>query len=129
VPIEVKWGNPEKTYTVFEFTGKWTWEDYYAAVKDGFEMVKDVPHTVNILIDIRNSNLFPQNMLSHFGKSMRQPPKSFDLAVVVSESGFVKAISNMIDTLYGRRDTKFKVARTLEEAQALFLSHDQQKQV
>jgi hypothetical protein len=126
MPIHVTWGNPEKTYTVFEFTGRWTWDDYHGAVKAGYEMVKDVPQTVNILLDIRNSNLFPSNMLSHFRTSMDRPPKQFDLAVVVSNSGFVQAIARIIDTLYGKKGVSFKIVKTIEEAEALFKAHDQQ---
>jgi hypothetical protein len=126
MPITVSWGNPEKTYTCFKFTGKWTWEDYYHSIDAGFELVKDLPYTVNILIDITESNLFPSNILTHFGASTQKPPRPFDLAVVVSDSGFVRAIAQMLNKLYGRK-SKFKVVQTLEEAYEIFREHDKQQ--
>ena len=119
MPIDVSWGDPEKTYTIFKFSGKWTWEDYHAGVKAGSELIKDIPYNVNILIDMTTCNLFPNNMLSHFGASMQRPPREFDLAVIVTTSGFVQAFANMIDKVYGKKGTRFKVTKTLEEAHAL----------
>jgi hypothetical protein len=129
MPINVRWGNEANTYTVFEFKGRWTWDDYHSAIKAGYELVKDKPYTVNILLDIRNSNLFPSNMLSHFRTSMDRPPKSFDLAVVVSNSGFVQAIARIIDTLYGKKGVSFRIVKTMEEAETIFSKHDQQPHI
>ncbi|MFN8447072.1 MAG: hypothetical protein U0521_00365 [Anaerolineae bacterium] len=122
--ILVEWGNEAKTYTVFKFVGKWTWEEYHQSISEAYELVKDCPYTVNILLDITDCHLFPQNLLSHFGGSMRQPPKSFDLAVVATSSRFVEVLARTIEKLYGRQRTRFQVVRTLEEAQQLFVEHD-----
>ena len=127
MPIHVSWGNPEKTYTVFTFDGKWTWEDYHQSIRDGYQLVKDCSYTVNILLDVSNCNLFPQNLLSHFGSSMRQPPKQFDLAVVLTSSRFVETLAGMINRLYGKK-TRFKVARSMEEAQRMFVAQDAKAQ-
>lgn len=122
--ILVEWGNEQKTYTVFKFVGKWTWEEYHQSISEAYELVKDCPYTVNILLDITECHLFPQNLLSHFGGSMRQPPKSFDLAVVATSSRFVEVLARTIEKLYGRQKTRFQVVRTLEEARQIFVEHD-----
>ena len=118
MPITVTWGDDNKTYTVFTFEGKWTWEEYYRSVEQGFGMVKDCNYTVNILIDMLNCNLFPQNLLSHLGTSMQQAPRPFDLAVVVTSSRFIEMIAGTIDKLYGKK-SRFKVAKTLDEANTM----------
>jgi hypothetical protein len=119
MPIDVTWGNAAKTYTVFKFTGRWTWDDYHAAVKAGSDLIQDIPDNVDILIDMRDSNLFPNNMLSHFGSSMQRPPREFELAVIVTTSGFVKSFAGIIDKVYGKQGTRFKVVKTVEEGRAL----------
>ena len=119
MPIDVTWGNSDKTYTVFKFMGRWTWDEYHAAVKAGTELIRDIPDNVDILIDMRDSNLFPNNMLSHFGASMQRPPREFELAVIVTTSAFVKAFAGIIDKVYGKKNTHFKVVKTIEEAHAL----------
>ena len=84
MPIQVSWGNEAKTYTVFRFTGRWTWDEYHAAVAEGFKLVTDIPYTVNILIDMADCHLFPQNLHSNLGTSMSRPPKAFEHPEVVT---------------------------------------------
>ncbi|HEX2621019.1 MAG TPA: hypothetical protein VHL11_12750 [Phototrophicaceae bacterium] len=126
MPVDVTWGNPEKTYTCFRYTGKWTWEEYYHSIEAGYQLVKDVPYTVNILLDMTDCNLFPANILSHAGSSMRRPPRSFDLAVIATTSGFVHAIIGILNSFYGK-NTKFKIVKSVEEAKMLFELYDQDK--
>lgn len=102
-------------------------EDYHKAIGQGVELVNEIPYTVNIILDLTNCNLFPSNMLSHFNTSMRHPPKAFDLAVVVTTSGFVQAIANMIGMLSGNKRVKFKVTKTMEEAYKLMRQQDAQR--
>lgn len=125
MPVLVEWGNPEKTYTLFTFEGQWTWQEYHEARDKAFALVKDCPYAVNLLIDMTNCKLFPQNMLSHFGSSMQHVPKQFDLAVVVTSSMFIETISRMINTLYGSRaKSQFVTAKTLEDGRMILARHD-----
>ncbi len=124
MPIQVTWGNTQKTYTVFKFEGRWTWDEYHAAVGEGFKLVKDIPYTVNILIDMAGCRLFPQNLLSHFGSSMSRPPKQFDLAVIVTSSKFIEVLATAIEGLYGRHKTRFRVAKTIDDAHKILAEYD-----
>jgi hypothetical protein len=124
VPVNISWGNEAKTYTVFEFEGKWTWSEYFTARSQGIKMVMSVPQIVNLIVDYRNSAFFPENMLSNFGSSLQKVPKDFDLAVIVTRSSFVIAIVNMISRLSFKSNVKFKVVKTMEEAHALMAKYD-----
>ena len=127
--ISVSWGNPEKTYTCFKFEGQWTWEEYHQSVREAYAMVKDLPYTVNVLIDMTDCKLFPQNMLSHFGSSMQRVPRTFDLCVVVSSSMFVETLTGMINALFGKKKVRFVSVRTLEAGQRIFAEHDAKQTV
>lgn len=126
MPVNISWGNEAKTYTLFEFVGKWTWDEYYQARARGIEMVNSVPHIVNLIVDYTQSGFFPQNMLSNFGSSLEKVPKPFDLAVIVTHSAFVTSLVGMISKLFGKR-VKFKVAKSVEEAHQLLAEHDAEK--
>ena len=52
MPVLVEWGNPEKTYTLFTFEGNWTWQEYHNARDKAYQLVKDCPQVVNLLIDM-----------------------------------------------------------------------------
>lgn len=125
MPVEVTWGNPEHTYTIFKFTGKWTWDEYYQSINDGQELIADTPGMVNILIDVTEANLVPENLLSHTSRSMNRPPREFALAVVVTDSNFVKILVGILDKLFGKK-THFPVVRTLPEAHELLREYDQE---
>lgn len=125
MPIEVTWGNPEKTYTVFKFIGVWTWDEYYGAIETGASLIEDVPYKVNILLDMSECRLFPGNLLSHSASTMRQPPRQFDLAVVVSETSFVRVLVTILDRLFSPKGTRFRLAATRTEAEAMFRTYDQ----
>ncbi len=122
--ISVSWGNAEKTYTVFRFEGNWTWEEYHQSIREGVALVKDCPYTVNILLDMAQCRLFPKNLLSHFNHSMSEPPKPFDLAVVVTSSKFIELLAGMIERAPGPRRARFRVAKTLEQAHQILRAHD-----
>ncbi len=124
MPIDVSWGNEKKTYTVFHFEGKWTWDEYHRSISDAYALVKDIPYNVNILIDVVDSSLLPQNLLSHIGSTMRQPQKPFDLAVIVTSSRFIEVLARTIERLYGRQKTRFQVTNNLDEAHKILQQHD-----
>ena len=123
--LDVTWGNAEKTYTVFKFSGRWTWDEYHAAIEKGTLMTEGIPYNVNILLDLSDCNLVPNNMLSHFGTSMQRQPREFDLAVIVTTSGFVQTFATIVDKVYGKKGTRFKVVKTLAEAHALLAAVNQ----
>ena len=68
--------------------------------------------------------LFPQNLLSHFNRSMSEPPKPFDLAVIVTSSKFVEILAGMIERASSQRKTQFRVAKTVEHAHQILAEYD-----
>jgi hypothetical protein len=123
--IQISWGNEAKTFTLFEFIGKWTWEEYHATRKQGIEMVNSVSHVVNIVVDFSKSSFFPSNLLSHFGSSVDQVPRPFDLCIIVTGSTFVGALANVLSRV--KTKVKFRVTKTREEAYKLVAAHDAEK--
>ena len=124
MPITVRWDNDSHTVVNYEFTGKWTWDEYHAAIHTAYAMVEHLPYIVNMILDFRNANVLPGNALSIFGRSMKTPPKEFDLAMVVSKSGFIEAIYNLFRRLNGKMAEKVVLVKTLEEARARLAAYD-----
>lgn len=124
MPIHVSWGNAEKTYTCFTYTGNWTWAEYYQSIEHGYALTKDLPHTVNILLDLSDARLFPTGLLTNIQSSMEHPPRHFTVAAIVSTSPYVMTVANMIDRVYGRQGTQFKIFKTRAEAEAYLAEYD-----
>jgi hypothetical protein len=127
MPVNVTWGNDAKTYVVFEFDGNWTWDDYYKGRKRGIELANEVTNVVNLIVDYSKSSMFPRNMLSHFGSSIDHNPKDFDICVIVTQSAFVRALVNALSKY--KKNSKFRVAKTNEEAHQFFVEYDAQASV
>ncbi|SRR5258706_6926935 len=118
MPITVQWDDDEKRVVRYTFDGKWTWDEYHSAIANAFDLVKDLPYIVNMLLDFSASNLFPSNALSHFAGSMKTPPRDYDAVVVVTRSRFVETIASVISRLSGRIGKKIIVVKTLDEGRA-----------
>lgn len=124
MPITVQWDSEEKSVVHYAFEGKWTWDEYHAAIAQAFEMVKDLPYVVNMILDFTQSSVFPSNALSHFSSSMKTPPREFDVAVVISKSGFVETLVAVFRRLSSKMGEKLVVRKTLDEARAFLASRE-----
>ncbi|MFN8373789.1 MAG: hypothetical protein U0694_13055 [Anaerolineae bacterium] len=129
MPVNIQWDDEAQTRVLFEFSGKWTWDEYQKARQQGIRMTTDLPQIVNLIVDYSHCDMFPSNMLSHFGSSIEQNPKPFELAVIVTGSPFVKTLVNVITKVYTRKGVNFKVARTLEDARKIFAEHEAKRAV
>jgi hypothetical protein len=120
MPVQISWFNDEKTVVVYKFLGKWTWTDYHNAIREAYELVKDLSYTVNMVLDFEQSTVLPSNALSNFGASAKTPPRDFDFCVIVTSSRFIEAIVSMFRKVNRRMGQKLVLVRTLEEARAFF---------
>src|SRR5689334_16940942 len=127
MPIKVQWDNEDKRVMRYTFEGRWTWDEYHAAIAEAFQLVKDLPYMVNILLDFTNSNLIPSNALSHFTSSMKTPPREFDVAVVVSKSGFIETLVALFRRISGKMGDKLVAVKTLEEGRAFLATREKRQ--
>jgi hypothetical protein len=127
MPIRVYWGSEAKTFVIFEFIGKWTWDEYYEGRSTGIKLGNEVPYVVNLIVDYSQSGFFPSNMLSHFGSSIDRNPKEFDVAVIVTQSPFAIALLNVLSKV--KKSSKFRVAKTRDEAFKMMADVDAQRGV
>jgi hypothetical protein len=116
MPIRVEWDSDEKRVVHYTFDTKWSWDEYHAAIAQAYDMVKDLPYIVNMILDFSSGNMFPSNALSHFGNSMKTPPREFDVAVVVTKSRFVDNLVTILGRIAGKAREKLIVRKSVEEA-------------
>ncbi len=103
-------------YTVEE---QWSWNEYFAALKQAHDMMDSVPHTrIDIIIDMRRANLIPQNALSTFRRSTTSRHPKSGIMVFVGGNMFIKTLFRMMETLAREAMKSIKFVSTMEEAQA-----------
>jgi len=122
--IVVKWDNPEQTVIRFVYSGQWTFGDLFDAMGSAGELMDTVDHTVHGIIDMQDSKLMPNGVLS-LGRNvtMRKHPHQ-GKSIVVGASGFARTLYDVYRKVYRTTfdESAYGFASSLEEARRLLSS-------
>src|SRR5215475_3058102 len=121
--IQVSWGNPEKTIALATFGDSWTVEDAHQMIEDMYALTTSVDHTVHTVLDFSKSRSSPTKLMStgqHVQK--RQVPNS-GVSVVVGANTFLRAISQVIMSVFVKNQPFF-FANSLEEAKQIIANYE-----
>ncbi|MBZ0301047.1 MAG: hypothetical protein K8J31_14965 [Anaerolineae bacterium] len=122
MPITVAWDDEARTTIAFTYEGHWGWEEFYESVEQSNTLMGSVSHPVDVIINLQNSFLMPQNMLSHLARMPKIAHPNTSSIVVVGANSLVHALSNLFIRLYGNNDRKFRIVRTLEDGRQFLKS-------
>ena len=119
--ISVVWDNPEQTIIRYIYNGQWNLDNFYHVLQESREMMDTVDHRVGLIIDVQNSKLVPNGVLSH-GKnvSLRKHPNQ-GKSIIVGASGFVRTLFDVYKKVYRTSfdETAYAFATTLDDARGL----------
>lgn len=121
--ITVVWDNAEKTIVRFDYTPKWTWDEFYIAVQEANTMMDSVDKTCVSIVDMSRTSFLPPGAGIHIRNIIRQSMSHNNSGVVV----FLNAdtiVKMMIDGLrQNYPDIKdfsnFIYSKNLEDARQL----------
>ena len=121
--ITVVWDNPEQTILRYIYNGQWNLDNFYHALQESREMLDTVNHRVGLIIDVQNSKLVPNGVLSH-GKnvSLRKHPNQ-GKSIIVGASGFVRTLFDVYKKVYRTSfdETAYAFATSLDDARDVLL--------
>jgi len=121
--ITVVWDNPEQTILRYIYNGQWNLDNFYHALQESREMMDTVNHRVGLIIDVQNSKLVPNGVLSH-GKnvSLRKHPNQ-GKSIIVGASGFVRTLFDVYKKVYRTSfdEGAYAFASSLDDARNLLL--------
>lgn len=119
--ISVTWDNDEKTVIRYEYSGRWTLEDFNAAYLAAREMVSQCDYTVHFIIDVRDSTLIPSGALSRGRGVVSSPLPNEGRTVVVGANALIRSIMDVFQKIHGRKidQSKFTLAGSMEEAYSI----------
>jgi len=119
--INVVWDNPEQSIVRFIYNGQWNLDDFYHALQESRDMMDTVNHRVGIIIDVQNSKLVPNGVLSH-GKnvSLRKHPNQAK-SIIVGASGFVRTLFDVYKKVYRNSfdESSYAFSSSLDDARGL----------
>lgn len=103
MPIHVMWDNPERTILRFEYGGKWTWDEFHQAIREGNTMTNEALYRVVSIVDMRGGPDVPPNALVHLKWVMEQLgdyPNNSGVTIFLSAETMGKSLLAMLKQVY-----------------------------
>lgn len=126
MPIQVSWDSNAHTIARITFQRGWTWGDLHQAVKQADALIISQPHTVNLLIDIREAGGIPGDFITRAGELFAQGEARSNEGqkVVVGAGALIRMAYKGFLRVYGSRmeGRPFIFADSVEAAREL-LAH------
>jgi hypothetical protein len=121
--IAVEWENDAKTILRFTYEGRWSWEDFYAKIGEGNEMIATVSHPVVSLVDMRKSSHIPPDAIEHIRRIIdisaqeQNTNVSVFVGAVLLQEMLIKTVNKSYPDVAA--NSMFRFTKTIEEGRAL----------
>jgi hypothetical protein len=125
--VEVTWDNEEKTIIRYKFPKKWTWQDYNDAWNAAVDMMNTVPHQVDFLVDLSESDLLPGGALANTRLSKWESATNAGITVIITRTILVEMLVDTFRRVYSRLGKNFYGAKTLDEGRKLIINNHKPK--
>ncbi|MDX2075642.1 MAG: hypothetical protein SFZ02_04380 [bacterium] len=123
--IDVSWDDEAKTIIRWDFSEKWTWDEFHEAFRVSIEMNIGINYRVDVIPNATQSPHMPLGALSEFRRLDEQLPKNVKLIVVAGSSPFTRSMIELFGKIY--RAQSWRTAKSLAEARD-HIARDRQKE-
>lgn len=123
--IKVSWDNEAKTILRYDFQGRWTWEDFYAASAQAFAMTHSVQHRVDAISHFHHGSVLPANAMFHFRHAMVSAPANRGMNVIVGANAVVRTLIKMFSSINKQLAARLAIADSLDDARMLLAARRQ----
>lgn len=94
--IEVSWYDEDKTIIVQKFPADWTWDEFYAAVKETVELEKTVDHTVYVLGTQPPEGRTPKgSILQHYNSAIAMHEDNMRYYIIATDNRVTSMFGNV----------------------------------
>ncbi|MEO8609042.1 MAG: hypothetical protein ABI690_14225 [Chloroflexota bacterium] len=121
MPIDIYWADDAHTIIIIQPIGKWTWDAFYEASTESYQMMDNSSgsHKIHTILDWSKNATFPKDSLMH-GRNIlnnRRHPRQ-GTVVLAGMNRVTNALFEGFMQLGGKTLKKFDAmtARTVEEA-------------
>lgn len=127
MPVNVDWDNPNHTTICYTFRGNWTWDDFHAILAESEALWESVSHTIDIIVDVAETDLPPGNPMPHLQVLQEKYSKpNVGNTVIVGVRGIFRVLADAFVRLFNQTARgKFFFADSIEEARTIL--QDQRK--
>jgi hypothetical protein len=114
--VTVQWDNAERNVLRYEFSGSWTWEEFFAAQESRRPMIDGIGHTVHHLIIFQPDQKPPSLFTLHATKIDSIRFKYSGLYAIVGASSFIRMTAGVLRRMGNTMARDAVFFDTIEEA-------------
>lgn len=118
-PISVTWDNEAHTVIQFAVHRKCEWEAFWAAVQQVNTLMGEVPHTVDLIVNVSLGALPGLQVLQHFGRLYGEAPANHGLTLIVGSGVFHRMLVNIFSNVYVHMSDRVRIAESLANARVI----------
>ena len=119
MPLHVYWDNDEKTIIRCDSAGKWTWDEYHAALDEICVLARSVAHRVDLIsIGTPDSAMPKGSPQPHFERAAKILPDNLGLNITVTGCRLAAVMVNIWKKLPGGKKLSDAVELVATEEEA-----------
>jgi hypothetical protein len=121
MPVEVCWGNPCHTIITQNYTGYWSWDEFYRTANEQTRhMIFGTPHVVHVIADIQHSQQISMGgALTHVHRAAASYPDNWGLLVLINRNPFVNILVDLFKRNHPDLADRIYIAQNQDEAYLL----------
>lgn len=122
MPIDVVWGNTDRTYVYICVKDEWEWADYQLSITQANAFIKSVDHSVCIVTHLTTSEAqhLPKSAFIQWQKSLKNTPPNLQTVILVPGKPIIRIFLDTAYRMFGHFITfKFRMAATREDAETI----------
>lgn len=117
MPVSFDWHDDQHTVLLWQFSGHWTWREYYDAVERVKVLYAEHDQRIDHIADMRASQSLPPDPLAAARRLSGELPPGV-LTILVGASPMLQFIISMARRLFHGPFDQFYFADALEQAEA-----------
>lgn len=129
MPISAEWYNEEKTVIIYYVVYPATPQKFYQMMDEVDALLMEVPHTVELLGDYTQAKKAPPDAFAAARRIItKAPPPNLGHIILVGRFRFLELMLSIFSAVYPRQTSKMQVVRSIDEAETLIQSIQQQRE-
>jgi hypothetical protein len=119
--IRVEWDDPDQTALRYIYEGSWNWDEFQQAKKQARLLMDSVDHKVDVIIDVVQTGVLPNNILSRANSIPRERHPNEGIIIIVGANPLIRFLYDVARRIYAEvidyRD--YQMVASLEEARRI----------
>ena len=116
MPITLRWNDNDKSVIIQEFVGKWSLDEYYESLNLLLGEVREQPHPVHMVADLRKSSALPPGILSVRSFLEKSMLENQGLIVIIGGNALLMTFIDIIRPFAPHFVKSVSFAKSLEAA-------------